>query len=139
MESSSKVKFAIVGCGRIANRHAKHISNNGVLKAVCDIVPERADELANEWNANAYYDIDELLAKEKDIDLIAICSPNGLHAEHSIKSLKAGFHVLCEKPMAINVHDCGEMIKAAFQANKKLLIVKQKSFQPSRCESKGVD
>ena len=64
------------------------------------------------------------------MDVITICSPNGLHAEHSIKSLDAGFHVLCEKPMAINVHDCGEMIKAAERNNKRLFAIKQNRFNP---------
>ena len=124
------LKFAIVGCGRISARHAKHISNNGILKAVCDIVPEKADKLGGEYNATPYYNIDDLLKNEKDIDLISIVSPNGLHATHTIKALNAGFHVLCEKPMAINVHDCGEMIKAAERANKRLFVVKQNRFNP---------
>lgn len=124
------LKFAIIGCGRIAQRHAKHISKYGVLKAVCDVNTEKADNLAKNWNANSYYHIDSLLAQEQDINVVAICTPNGLHAEHSIKSLNAGFHVLCEKPMAINVHDCGEMIKAAERANRRLFIVKQNRFNP---------
>ena len=126
----SYIKFAIIGCGRIAKRHAKHISNSGILKAVCDIIPEKADELAKDWSVNAYYDIDTLLATEEEIDVVAICSPNGLHAEHTIKAFEAGFHVLCEKPMAISVYDCGEMIKAAERANRRLFIVKQNRFNP---------
>jgi predicted dehydrogenase len=124
------IKFAIIGCGRIAQRHAEHINNNGILAAVCDIDKKKADDLGTKYNANIYYDIDVLLEKEKNIDVVAICSPNGLHAEHTIKSLKSGFHVLCEKPMAISVHDCGEMIKEAEKANKRLFIVKQNRFNP---------
>jgi predicted dehydrogenase len=70
------------------------------------------------------------LANEKGVNVVSICSPNGLHAQHSIQSLKAGFHVLCEKPMAINVNDCGEMIKTAEQANKRLFAIKQNRFNP---------
>ncbi len=125
-----ELNFAIVGCGRIGNRHAGHINNNGTLKAVCDIEFEKAESLAKEYNATAYASIEELLSNEPDVDLIAICSPNGLHAEHTIQSLKSGFHVLCEKPMAINVYDCGEMIKEAEKANKRLMIVKQNRFNP---------
>ncbi|HEX8278375.1 MAG TPA: Gfo/Idh/MocA family oxidoreductase, partial [Segetibacter sp.] len=116
----SDVKFAIVGCGRIAERHAEHINKMGILKAVCDIDYKKAVVLANEYNATAYLDIDELLQKEKDVCVVAICTPNGLHAQHAIKALNAGFHVLCEKPMSNNVNDCGEMIKAAERANKRL-------------------
>ncbi|WP_109302003.1 Gfo/Idh/MocA family protein [Aquimarina sp. AU474] len=125
-----ELNFAIVGCGRIGNRHAGHINNNGTLKAVCDIEFEKAESLAKEYDATAYASIEELLSNEPDVDLIAICSPNGLHAEHTIQSLKSGFHVLCEKPMAINVYDCGEMIKEAEKANKRLMIVKQNRFNP---------
>lgn len=131
-----KLKFAIVGCGRIAQRHAKHINNTGELVAACDIISERAEKIAEEYNANAYSSIEEMLENEKEIDVVSICSPNGLHASHSISSLKAGFHVLCEKPMAINVHDCGEMIKAAEQANRRLFIIKQNRFNPPVAEVK---
>jgi predicted dehydrogenase len=124
------IKFALIGCGRIAQRHAEHINNNGVLVAVCDIVKENADNLAEKYKAKAYYTIEDLLKDEKEIDVVSICSPNGLHAEHSIKSLKAGFHVLCEKPMAINVSDCGEMIKTAEKMNRRLFAIKQNRFNP---------
>jgi len=124
-----QLKFAIIGCGRIASRHAEHISNNGKLIAVCDIETNRAEVLGNKYSAKVYNNIDELLINEK-IDIVSICTPNGLHAEHTIKSLQAGNHVLCEKPMAINVYDCGLMIQAAEKANKRLFIVKQNRFNP---------
>ena len=125
------IKFGIIGCGRIGNRHAKHIKNNGQLVAVCDIDRGKADTLANSYDAEAYYSLKELIDNHIDnIDILAICTPNGLHALHSIQSLKAGFHVLCEKPMAIYAADCGEMIMAAERANKRLFIVKQNRFNP---------
>ena len=124
------LKYAIVGCGRIGTRHAGHATNNGELVAVCDIEQKKADDLAKEYGAKAYYTIEGMLKNAEEADMVAICTPNGLHAEHSIKALKAGFHVLCEKPMAINVYDCGEMIKVAESANKRLMIVKQNRFNP---------
>jgi len=124
------IRFAIIGCGRIAQRHAEHINKYGKLVAVCDVVKDRADELAAKYNANAYYEIKDLLNTEKDIDVVSICSPNGLHTEHSIESLKAGFHVLCEKPMAINVNDCDRMIQTAERVNKRLFAIKQNRFNP---------
>jgi predicted dehydrogenase len=63
------IKFAIVGCGRIAQRHAEHIAKFGELIAVCDIVSEKADALANQYGAKAYYEISELLSTEKEIDV----------------------------------------------------------------------
>jgi UDP-N-acetyl-2-amino-2-deoxyglucuronate dehydrogenase len=125
-----KYNFALVGCGRIAHRHAQQISNYGVLCAVCDTDKAKADNLGNQYSCNIYYNIDELLLNEKQIDVISICSPNGLHAEHTIKCLKAGFHVLCEKPMAISVADAGQMISESLKADKHLFIVKQNRFNP---------
>jgi predicted dehydrogenase len=126
----SYLQFAIVGCGRIGQRHAEHIKNNGILAAVCDTVKEKADALAEKYGAKAYYSIECLLGDSQGIDVVSVCSPNGLHAEHAIKALNAGSHVLCEKPMAINVHDCGEMIKVAERANRRLFAVKQNRFNP---------
>ena len=127
----SKINFAIVGCGRIAQRHAEHIHKTESCKliACCDIVAEKADQLGEKYKANPFYQIEELL-KLKDIDIISVCSPNGLHAEHSILGLEAGKHVLCEKPMAINSFDCGKMIHAAEKANKRLFIIKQNRYNP---------
>jgi predicted dehydrogenase len=127
----NKLKFAIIGCGRIAQRHAEHILNNGILVACCDNVKEKADEFSKKYNCKAYYSIDSLLENEKNnLSVVSICSPNGLHAQHSIMCLNAGLNVLCEKPMAINVYDCGEMIKAAEKANKRLFLNKQNRFNP---------
>lgn len=127
---SKDLNFAIIGCGRIGTRHAEHIKNNGNLVAVCDIVPDKANALSEKYGASAYNSISDLLDKESSVDLVAICTPNGLHAEHSIEALSKGYHVLCEKPMAISVHDCGEMIKTAESSNRRLMIVKQNRFNP---------
>ena len=122
--------FALVGCGRIGKVHAEQISTIGKLIAVCDIDKEKAIEFAEKYNATAYYTLTELLAHEKELDIITICTPNGLHAQQSIDCLKAGKHVLCEKPMALKVEDCKAMIEASEKANKKLFIVKQNRFNP---------
>jgi UDP-N-acetyl-2-amino-2-deoxyglucuronate dehydrogenase len=125
-----KVNFALVGCGRIGNRHAEHISRIGNLSAVCDTDKKKADDFSSLFKTRSYYNIEDLLSSEKEIDVVSVCTPNGFHAEHAIKSLRSGFHVLCEKPLATNVMDCGEMIKAAEKANKRLFIVKQNRFNP---------
>jgi predicted dehydrogenase len=125
-----KIKFGIIGCGRIAQRHAEHIHNKGELVGVCDIVKEKAAAMASKYNAKAYDSIEKMLESEKNMQVVAVCSPNGLHAEHAIKALNGGFHVICEKPMAITVYDCGEMIKAAERSNKRLFAIKQNRFNP---------
>src|SRR3954468_4236176 len=125
-----ELKFAIVGCGRIAQRHAEQIRIHGTLKAVCDIVPSKADELSKQYSSDIYYSLNDLLNNEQSIDVLVVCTPNGLHAEHTIMALNAGVNVLCEKPMAITVADCNNMIKSAEANNKKLFIVKQNRFNP---------
>ncbi len=125
-----KLKFALIGCGRIGQRHAEHINNYGELTAVCDIDFSKAKLLGEKYDAKPYKDINNLLSEKKEVDVVSICTPNGLHAEHSIKALRTGYHVLCEKPMCINVADCGQMIQEAEKANKRLFIVKQNRFNP---------
>lgn len=127
---NSSIKFAIVGCGRIAQRHAEHISKRGQLVAVCDVVEDKAQQLATTYGAKAYTSFAEMLAHEPSIDVIAVCSPNGLHAQHAIDGLKAGFHVLCEKPMGLSVKECGEMMQTAERSNKRLFAIKQNRYNP---------
>ncbi len=124
------LNFAIIGCGRIAKRHADQMVKHGKLAAVCDIIPAKADEMALRYNAKAYYSIEELFQAETDLDLVAVCTPNGLHATHSIKVLEAGHIVLCEKPLCIHTEDGKSMIAAAVKAGKKLLVVKQNRYNP---------
>jgi predicted dehydrogenase len=124
------INFAIVGCGRIAQRHAEHISKRGKIIAVCDVVAQKANAMAESYGAVAYTDYAEMLKNETTIDVVAVCSPNGLHAIHSIEALKAGYHVLCEKPMGLTVQECGDMIQAAERANKRLFAIKQNRYNP---------
>lgn len=125
-----KKKFAIVGCGRIAQRHAEQINKVGVLVAVCDINTSRGEELALKYKAKYYNSLEELLKNEINIDVVSVCTPNGLHAKHSIMILQSGTNVLCEKPLCINVEDGKKMISAAQNASKKLFVVKQNRYNP---------
>ncbi len=127
---SAAFKFGIVGCGRIAQRHAEHIKTFGTLSAVCDTASDKAKKLGAEYGAAWFTSIDGMLSGIPDLDIISVCTPNGLHAIHSIQALKAGKHVLCEKPMALTVSDCSAMIHAAERANRRLFIVKQNRFNP---------
>ncbi len=125
-----KLKIIIIGCGRIGNRHAKHIKTYCELVAVCDIIKENADSLGKEYNTSIFYSIEKLLNSNIECDVIAVCTPNGLHAKHSIMSLNKGYNVLCEKPLGINVSECGEMLKAAERNNRRLFAIKQNRFNP---------
>jgi predicted dehydrogenase len=131
-----KINFAIIGCGKIAIRHAEQAAQYGSVAGVCDIVKERADELAAKFNSRAFYNIDHLFTTLKNIDITSVCTPNGLHAEHSIIALKAGSHVLCEKPMSISSISAKQMMKAAQENNRKLFVVKSTRYNPALAELK---
>ncbi|MGZ3844629.1 MAG: Gfo/Idh/MocA family protein [Flavisolibacter sp.] len=120
--------FGLIGCGNISYRHAEKIRRVGSLSAVCDIIPEKADNLAAQFNCKAYYSIDDLLKKEAGVDVIVVCTPNGLHPEHTIEALKHGKHVLCEKPMCLTTKDGIQMIETAETYGKKIFVVKQNRY-----------
>ncbi len=133
---ASELSFAVIGCGNIGKRHALHIHNFAKLFAVCDIDLVKAEALSRQYNANVYTSMDALLLNEQNVDVIAICTPNGLHAVQTIQCLKAGHHVICEKPMAISSIDCRKMIAASEHYNKHLFIVKQNRFNKAVVEVK---
>ena len=130
------LKFAIIGCGRIAHRHAQHIENYGELVSACDIDKDKARAFGEKYGIPVFADHSALL-KDPTIDVVAVCSPNGWHSAHTIDGLRAGKHVLCEKPMALTAADCGNMINESLKANKHLFIVKQNRFNPPVVALKG--
>ena len=123
-------QFALIGCGRISKKHAQNIQLVGRLKAVCDIIPERAEALAKEYKFAAYYNIYDLLKNETAIDIVSICTPNGYHAEHSIKALQAAKHVLCEKPLCLTSAAAWQMIETEKFCRRNLFVVKSNRYNP---------
>ena len=126
----NKIRFAIIGCGRIAERHAMHIHTFGKLISVCDIEVSKAITFADKYSANYFCTIEKLLCSDQTIDVVVICTPNGLHAKHAILALQKGFHVLVEKPMALSENDCKLMMEAAKNSDKQLFTVMQNRFNP---------
>src|SRR3954454_22135412 len=125
------IRFGLLGCGRIAKRHADllgggHIDRAGLI-AVCDPVRARADALASKFGIPGDTSIDDFLAR-KDIDAVAVLTPSGMHPEHAIAVAKAGKHVVVEKPMALRLQDADEMMRACDLAGVKLFVVKQNRF-----------
>lgn len=117
------LKIGIIGCGKITEvRHAPEYAENPncQLVAFFDVVPERAKALAEQYGGTAYDSIEALLAS--DVDAVSVCVANAYHAQTSIQALKAGKHVLCEKPMATTPEDCEAMVAAAKAAGKFLMI-----------------
>ncbi len=124
-----KFNFAVVGCGKIGERHCEVLKNHPEVElvAVCDSTKERADSFATKFSAKAYYDYVELL-EDNNIDIISICTPSGLHAKQAIAAAKAKKHIICEKPMALTIEDCDNMIQAAAENNVRLFVVKQNRY-----------
>lgn len=132
------VRFAIIGCGKIAARHAEQAARHGQLVAVCDIIKEKADALAAIYGSASYTSFDQLLESEKEIDIVAICTPNGLHGRHSIQALNKGVNVLCEKPLCISSTEAGLMIQSAEKAGRKLFVVKSTRYNPALIGLKNI-
>lgn len=125
-----KIKFAIVGCGNIGKRHVQHILSYGKLVAVCDTDAGRARLLAEEYGVPFFTSIEDLIDQGLPMDVISICTPNGLHAHHAKLALHSGHHAMVEKPMALKAVDCKEMMEAAYLTNKELFLVVQNRFNP---------
>ena len=125
------IKFAVIGQGHIGKRHAEMIRRNPEteLVAVCDVFSK--DKLAlSDLKENFYSSADELLRSHPEVEIINVCSPNGLHAEHSLKALDANKHVVVEKPMALHRQDCEQVISKALQKHKQVFCVMQNRYSP---------
>lgn len=109
-----KLRIAIVGCGNVSKRHFEAAFENeySELVACCDIVPEKADKMAEKYGIKAFYNFDDMLS-ETDFDVLHICTPHYLHAEMAIKAMNLGKHVFCEKPLAIHYEDAVKMCECA--------------------------
>lgn len=124
------MNFAIVGCGRIAKKHAEAISNleEANLVAICDINQERLNAFAEKYPAAANYADFDAMLEDSAIDVVNICTPNGLHAEMAIKAIEKGKHVMIEKPIATSVEDANRIIEAAKRKGVKAASVHQNRF-----------
>lgn len=134
------LKVGVLGCGTIARvRHLLEYDNNKEVEiaAVCDIVEERAEEMAKLYGAKAFTDYRDVL-ENKEIDVISICLPNYLHASVTIAALNAGKHVLCEKPMATSKDEAEAMIAAGKLNEKKLMIAHNQRFVASHQKAKEI-
>ena len=118
------IGVGVIGCGKIAQvRHIPEYLDNKDVKLIglFDYNEERAKALAKKYNVKSYISVDELLHDTK-IDAVSICTPNNYHAPMSIKALRSGKHVLCEKPMAITLAECKAMVAVSKETNKTLMI-----------------
>ncbi|MGD9922186.1 MAG: Gfo/Idh/MocA family protein [Pseudorhodoplanes sp.] len=125
--------FALLGCGRIAQRYSYIFANDQLpgarLVAVCDAQRSRVDKLAGRHQVPAYVDLREMMEERKaDIDIVCVLTESGKHAEHAIELAPFGKHLVVEKPMALTLEDADRMIAACDRAGIKLFIVKQNRY-----------
>jgi UDP-N-acetyl-2-amino-2-deoxyglucuronate dehydrogenase len=122
-----KIRIAVVGCGRIAKNHFGSIeqySSAFELVAVCDVDPAALSEHTQRHQVPGYADMAEMLKNER-IDVVALCTPSGLHPQQAILAAQHKVHVLTEKPMGTKLADGVAMVKACDQAGVRLFVVKQ--------------
>ncbi|MGL5150995.1 MAG: Gfo/Idh/MocA family protein [Clostridium sp.] len=129
-----KLKFAIIGCGRISYKHVEALKENkevAELVATCDLNIElaikKADEYREYGNVVTYIDYKEMILKE-DIDVVTIATESGYHSEIAIYCMNKGKHVIVEKPMAMSIDEANEMIECAKRNNVKLSVAHQNRF-----------
>lgn len=121
------IKFALVGCGRIANNHfgaLKQHANRAELVGVCDVIPDALEAAAQATGAKPYRSLPEMLA-HTDADIVVLTTPSGLHPQQTVEVARSGRHVLTEKPMATRWHDGLRMVQACDEAGVRLFVVKQ--------------
>jgi len=124
------VNIGIIGCGYIGRRHAEHIHAHpgAKLSGVYDIDTKAATDLAEAFDSEAFMELDKFL--KLNLDIVHVCTPNGLHAELSIEVLKSGKNVLVEKPMEINSTSAAQMLACARENSKEIFVVKQNRYNP---------
>ena len=127
-----KIKFAVIGCGHIGMRHAEMIRRNeeSELVAICDVIPKNELKLGESSDTPFYLSPEEMLAAHPEIDVVNVCSPNGLHAKHSLIALDNRKHIVCEKPMALSKADCEKIIYKALQVSRTVFGVMQNRYSP---------
>ena len=123
-----KLRFGILGCGMVANIHARAIKEiaDAELVAVCDSDGERAHAFAEKYGARPFTDYSEMLVS--DVDIVCICTPSSFHAQNAIEALEHGKNVVLEKPMAFTALDADKVIAASDRSGKKITVISQLRF-----------
>lgn len=135
---SSLLHVGIIGCGSIARQRHAHeyqLNPNAVFIGCCDFHSDRAKSMAADFGGRVYDSAEDLLA-DKSIDAVSVCSANKYHASLTIAALKAGKHVLCEKPMAVTLQECEDMTAAARGNGRRLLIGHNQRLAPAHARAK---
>ena len=124
------VKVGLMGLGNIITNHVEGLKAHPEFEVMggCDLNPEKVETWTKKLECEGFTDYQELLAKGPDVVVVAL--PHGLHCRMTVESLKAGCHVLVEKPMAVSVEECNRMLATAQQCGKHLIVTEGASFYP---------
>ncbi len=127
------IQFALLGCGRIAQRHAELLGNGAIdgarLAAVCDIIETRAEAFGKKYKVPHFTSLTQMMDQMKDqIEVVNVLTPSGSHAQNAIDIASYGKHVVVEKPMALTLHDADAMIRACDKAGVRLFVIKQNRY-----------
>ncbi len=127
------MKYALIGCGRIAVNHIKALRNNGLeLVALCDLSEENINVLLEKTefytDAPRYTDYKKMIEEYPELELVAIATDSGVHAEIALYCIDHGINVIVEKPMAMSIQDATEMIKRSEEKGVKLSVCHQNRF-----------
>jgi UDP-N-acetyl-2-amino-2-deoxyglucuronate dehydrogenase len=131
MMKMKKIRFGIVGLGHIGKRHLEIIRCNqdAEIVACCDLLA--LEELGLSIPGIPFYrNYDEMLLNHKEMDVVNVCVPNGLHAKMSISALNLGYHVVCEKPMALSKSEAEQMLYKSLEVSRHIFVVKQNRYSP---------
>ena len=133
------INVAVVGVNGFGRSHLRAFdaNKNSNLVAVCDINEEYAKELGEKYNVAYTTSYDDII-NNKEIDAISIALPDQIHCEYVVKALKAGKDVLCEKPLALNLDHCKEMIKVAKETGRYLMVGQICRFTPGFVMAKKI-
>lgn len=128
---TSPIRFGIVGCGHIGKRHAEMVKRHpeAELVAICDPRPS-SETGADKFAVPVFVDMETMLQELPDIDVVNVCTPNGLHAKQSLRALEARKHVVCEKPMGLSKAECEEVLYKALQMHRTVFGVMQNRYSP---------
>jgi UDP-N-acetyl-2-amino-2-deoxyglucuronate dehydrogenase len=127
LSTNKKIRIAIIGCGRISKNHFDSIDihkDHIELISICDANQQVLSKYKVKYKVNGYLDLEQML-KSEELDLIAICTPSGIHANQTELCAKYGINVMTEKPMATRWQDGVRMVKACDEAAVRLFVVKQ--------------
>ena len=128
----SKIRFAVIGFGHIGQRHAEMIDRNQrcELVGIIDIEPSKSEIASQKYKVPFFESAEKFFTAGITADVICVCSPNGLHARHSIMALEKKAHVVVEKPMGLHRSECEEVLHKALTVHRQVFCVMQNRYSP---------